>query len=146
MSRNLAGLAAVTAVVLAEHGESLDVCGVDVRAYPQPTTGADVSMQVASRRDWAADLAGVARAAVALGFDFVRFFPEDGYVRVVTVGEVSTSAGTARVEVWDHLNGADVGRAERVLDVDLGAGVDPVFVAVSDVTRRLAVMAVGRVA
>lgn len=135
MGGNLAVFAAVAAAVLAEHGEALDVCGVDVRDYPTHTTGADVSMQAAGHRVWMADLVRVARAAVVLGFGHVRFERCDGYVHVAVVGEVSTPAGAARVDVWDHLYGDDVDRAARLLGVGLGRDTGPVFVAVADVLR-----------
>jgi hypothetical protein len=143
MGRNLAVFAAVAAVVLAEHGEALDVCGVDVRECPTHNTNADVSMQAAGGRDWPADVARVARAAVVLGCDHVRFYRYDGYVQVVVVGEVSTPAGTARVQVWDHLTGDDIDQAARLLGIGLDRDTDPVFVSVPDVVRRLDAMPMG---
>lgn len=133
----LAGAAAVAAVVLAEHVDALDVYAVDLRDVPKFDTGAVVSLQMAPflTGSCAAPLGAVARAAVVLGFDHVALEPQGGYVRVVAVGEVSTRAGSAGVEAWDHLTGDHIGQAAALLGVALDCDTDPVHVAATDVLR-----------
>ncbi|MFD7653980.1 hypothetical protein ACFV4N_08375 [Actinosynnema sp. NPDC059797] len=138
----LARAAAVAAEVLAEHGDALTVWAVDVRGGTGNfLTGAHVSLQIGYRPTGEAVLEAVARAALVLGFDHVQLHPVNGHVRVVAVGEVSTSAGTARVEAWDHLTGGDIERAAELLKIGLHRDTDPVYVATVDLLGVLAAVA-----
>ncbi|MGW4110193.1 hypothetical protein ACWEFJ_04890 [Actinosynnema sp. NPDC004786] len=133
---DLARVAAVTAAVLAEYGDALDeVFAVDFRRGARLDTGAVVSLQMRARPSWEQDVLQLARVALALGMGHVELRPIGGYVRMVAVGEVSTSVGTARVEVWDHLTGEGVGRAAELLGVTLHPATGLVQVAAHQVVR-----------
>ncbi|MFE2750459.1 hypothetical protein ACFXGA_00485 [Actinosynnema sp. NPDC059335] len=144
---DLARVAAVTAAVLAEYGDALDeVFAVDFRRGARLDTGAVVSLQMRARPSWEQDVLQLARVALALGMGHVELRPIGGYVRMVAVDEVSTSVGTARVEVWDHLTGEAVGRAAAVLGVALCPDTGAVELPAAEVAARVADLVVGAVA
>ncbi|MBB5958424.1 hypothetical protein FHS29_005032 [Saccharothrix tamanrassetensis] len=135
--------AAVAAVLLADYGDEVNAWAVDLRSRPNCQTGAVVSFQLGHvpAWDWEACLVALARSAVALGFSEVELVPQGDYVRVVAVGEVSTSAGAARVEVWDHLTGDAVRSAADRLQIVLDRDAGPVTVPVAHLLQTFAVMA-----
>ncbi|MFD7658719.1 hypothetical protein ACFV4N_32495 [Actinosynnema sp. NPDC059797] len=117
----------VAAALLAEHADALaGVCSVHVRVSCDPVVPG-VSLQLWDAC-WKRSLALMARAGVALGLSGVRLEPMSGYVRVRAVGEVSTTAGVALVELWDHLTGDAIDQAAALLGVGLSVGEEPVEV------------------
>ncbi|MFD0199244.1 MULTISPECIES: hypothetical protein [Saccharothrix] len=131
--------AAVAAALLAEHAEALvGVCAVAVRVARDPASDQGIRLQMGWSLSWESSAGQVARAARALGLTHLLFDPVGDYVRVSAEGPVSTSAGTALVEVWDHVTGEQVGRAAAALGLALVPSTDPVHVAVADVLRLTA--------